>query len=426
MIDLLKLTLILGLTIVLLVFKWDLGLILLLNAGVVAVLFAYPPLALLISMLQGLVALDTLQLAGAVFLVLMLAQLMRRTDSMQKMVRALQIVVPDSRVVLALMPAMIGLMPMLGGAMFSAPMVNEIGTRLDLAAYRKTFINYWFRHSMEYVFPLYSSILMVAALLGVSIYEFIRVSWPLTLAAVLGGIIWGLIGVQRHETVSHQSGESGRYSVPRSPSIRRAWVDLLGSTWPLLLVILAVVVFQFNMLISLSLVIVLFIGVKLGSTSRGSARDRIGPAAWGDLVKSSFPIPTFSAIFGVMIFKHVLEDAGAVERIPLALSGLGLPPLLVAFVVPMVIGLLTGTAPATMALSVPLVSPLLAPLPIEYIASGVWMFVGGFSGIMLSPMHLCLALTREYFDASWGRLYSVILPSVGLVVAAALGIVLLR
>jgi hypothetical protein len=75
---------------------------------------------------------------------------------------------------------------------------------------------------------------------------------------------------------------------------------------------------------------------------------------------------------------------------------------------------------------VPLVSPLLTPLPIEYIASGVWMFVGGFSGIMLSPMHLCLALTREYFGASWGRLYSVIFPSVGLVIVAALGIILLR
>lgn len=415
MIDLLKLALILGLTIVLLVIKWDLGLILLLNAGVVAVLFAYPPLALMTSIGQGLVAPDTLQLAGAVFLVLMLAELLRRTQSMQKMVRALQVVVPDSRIVLALMPAMIGLMPMLGGAMFSAPMVNEIGNRLNLAAYRKTFINYWFRHSMEYVFPLYSSILMVATLLGVSIYEFIRVSWPLTVTAIVGGAIWGLMGIQRQEPVAHNPEAFDGTRFPGSADTHRAWLDLLGSTWPLLLVIFTVVVLQFNMLLSLSLVIGLFMAVK-----------RIGPDAWGDVVKRSFPIPTFSAIFGVMIFKHVLEDAGAVERIPLALSGLGLPPLLIAFVVPMVIGLLTGTAPATMALSVPLVSPLLAPLPIEYLASGVWMFVGGFSGIMLSPMHLCLALTREYFGASWGRLYQVILPSVGLVIIAALGIVLLR
>jgi hypothetical protein len=45
---------------------------------------------------------------------------------------------------------------------------------------------------------------------------------------------------------------------------------------------------------------------------------------------------------------------------------------------------------------------------------------------LLSPLHLCLALTREYFDANWGPIYRRIVPSVALVVIAALGLVLLR
>lgn len=44
MVDLLKLLLILGLMVVLLMKKWDLGLVLLLNTMVVAVLFRYPVL----------------------------------------------------------------------------------------------------------------------------------------------------------------------------------------------------------------------------------------------------------------------------------------------------------------------------------------------------------------------------------------------
>jgi integral membrane protein (TIGR00529 family) len=403
MVDLLKFGLILAVTIFLLTRKWDLGLILLLDAGLAAILFAYPFFSLLRSIVQGIVAADTLNLAGAVFLVLVLAELMRRTHAMERMVASLQVVVPDSRVVLALMPTMIGLMPMLGGAMFSAPMVNEIGTRLDLTPSRKTYINYWFRHSMEYVFPLYSSLLMVSALLGVSVYAFVRASWPLSLAAMLGGAIWGLAGIHQ-ERHTHNGQSKGA-----------AWHDLLASTWPILLVILIVVVLQFNMLISLAVISTLFVIVK-----------RIGPGQWRDILTRSLPVQTFSSIFGVMIFKQVLQDVGAVEQIPQALSTLGLPPLIVAFIVPMLVGLVTGTAPAAMALSLPLVAPLLTGLPIEALASGVWMFVGCFSGIMLSPMHLCLALTHNYFGASWGALYKALLPSVSVIIATAAGIVVLR
>jgi len=403
MVDLLKFALILGVTIFLLMRKWDLGLILLLDTGLAALLFSYPFLGLIQSIFRGLIAADTWNLAGAVFLVLLLAELMRRTHAMERMVASLQIVVPDSRVVLALMPTMIGLMPMLGGAMFSAPMVNEIGTRLGLTPSRKTYINYWFRHSMEYVFPLYSSLLMVSALLGISVYAFIRASWPLTVAAMAGGVIWGLADIRQERHPNNRQSK------------RMAWLDLLASTWPILLVIAVVVILQFNMLISLAVICTLFIIVK-----------RIGPDQWRDVLTRSFPITTFSSIFGVMIFKQVLQDVGAVEQIPHALGTLGLPPLIVAFVVPMLVGLVTGTAAAAMALSLPLVAPLLSGLPIETLASGVWMFVGCFSGIMLSPMHLCLALTHNYFGASWGALYKALVPSVGVIIATAVGILLLR
>ncbi len=113
------------------------------------------------------------------------------------------------------------------------------------------------------------------------------------------------------------------------------------------------------------------------------------------------------------------------NQIPQALSSLGLPAMLVAFVVPLIAGLLTGTAAATLALSVPLVAPLLAGGPHDGMMAGLWLFVAGFSGVLLSPLHLCLALTKEYFQASWGPIYARIVPSVALVVVAALGIVVL-
>jgi hypothetical protein len=72
------------------------------------------------------------------------------------------------------------------------------------------------------------------------------------------------------------------------------------------------------------------------------------------------------------------------------------------------------------------VAPLLDPSRIDLVAGGVWMFVGCFSGILLSPLHLCLALTREYYSAEWGELYKRIVPAVALVIAVAGLIVWLR
>ena len=404
--DLLKLLAILGLTVLLLMRKWDLGIVLFLNSGLITLLFGYSLAGWGGSILRGLAAPDTLSLAGAVFSVLLLAELMRRTHAMEEMVTSLQVLVPDGRISVALMPLMIGVMPMLGGAMFSAPMVNEVGTPLKMGADRKTFVNYWFRHALEYVFPLYSSLLMMSALLGVSVYDFIAASWPLTIVTLISGVLWGLVGIEGSDTGARMWDDL---------STRAAWSRLLKSTWPLLLVILSVVILRLNMILSLVGVIVLFVVVR-----------RVGPDRWRDVLKSSFPAHTFSAIFGVMVFKQVMEDAGAVSQIPQALSVLGLPTMVIVFFVPLVVGLLTGTAAAALALSVPLVAPILQGGALSGLSAGVWLFVGSFSGVLLSPLHLCLALTKDYFGATWGGLYKRIVPSVGLVVAAAVLLVLLR
>ncbi|MDF1514516.1 MAG: DUF401 family protein, partial [Anaerolineae bacterium] len=274
---------------------------------------------------------------------------------------------------------------------------------------RKTFINYWFRHSMEYVFPLYTSLLMMAALLQVTVYDFIRASWPLTFVALIGGFLWGFVGLE------HTEQEHG--PTLDTPAIRGHWRKLFINTWPLLFVILMVVFIKANMLVSLGIVIVLFAVIK-----------SIAPDQWLDVVKRGIPLKTFTSIMGVMVFKHVLEDAGAVEQIPVALSSLGLPPMLVAYIVPMIVGLLTGTAAAALALSIPLVAPLLASQPLGTpgaleMSTAVWLYVSSFSGILMSPLHLCLALTREYFGASWGLLYRRIIPAVAFVVLFALVLV---
>jgi hypothetical protein len=92
---------------------------------------------------------------------------------------------------------------------------------------------------------------------------------------------------------------------------------------------------------------------------------------------------------------------------------LNVPPALVAFTVPFIAGLLTGLASAAFSIGFPVVSPLLVSSAGTIAPSwAAWLMAGGFLGVMLSPLHLCLALTRVYFRAEWGPIYRRMAPAV--------------
>ena len=79
---------------------------------------------------------------------------------------------------------------------------------------------------------------------------------------------------------------------------------------------------------------------------------------------------------------------------------------------------------AFIAVSFPLLIPLMGgpDINMELVMLG---FASGFVGCLLSPVHLCLVITREYFDASWGGIYRMLLPACAAIMVVAALIVLL-
>jgi integral membrane protein (TIGR00529 family) len=299
------------------------------------------------------------------------------------------------------MPMLIGLLPMVGGAMFSAPMVEEASQGLDVSRERRTFVNYWFRHTLEPVFPLYPSLIVAAGLMGVSVQTLTVTQWPLFLTALIGGILFGLLGIQRADAVD-----------AHPPSRKDSLLLLLKSIWPILLVLLLSLVLGLDLIVSLLLTIAILIVVQ-----------RLGPRRLLDLAKR-MPFGTAPVIVGAMVFRRILETSHAVEAASQALAGLGIPLPVIVFSVPMVAGLLTGLAAGAFAIGFPIVLPLCGA---DLMGSGCGLlaFAGGFVGMMLSPIHLCLALTRVYFQAEWGGIYQRLVPSVLLMAIATALVVLL-
>ena len=95
---------------------------------------------------------------GALIAILFFSNLMKETGRMDEILEGFRHILKDIRVVIALLPALIGLLPIVGGALVSAPMVVAGSDELRLSAERRTFINYWFRHVWEYILPTYPAV----------------------------------------------------------------------------------------------------------------------------------------------------------------------------------------------------------------------------------------------------------------------------
>ncbi len=408
MIALLKLLLVFIGIVLLLSRKWDLGPVLLLASLAIGVLFAYPLPSVARDAWLTAVDLLTLQLALAVVLIMTLSELLRQTGALEAMVEGLQSLVPNGRIVIAALPALVGLLPMVGGAMFSAPLVDAVGERLGVDGTRKTFVNYWFRHLWEPIFPFYPSVLLAAALLGLTTAQLARATWPLTAAALAGGLLFGLLRWPRR-------GANDPPQVSRLHSLR----TLATGIWPVLLVILISSLLPVDerarLLIGLSVVIALTMAVR-----------RVPLRSLGTILRRRIPWKTVIVIFSALLFRRVLDSGGVIVATSGALIALHVPIPLVAFAAPFIVSLLTGVIAAAYSIGFPVVLPLIlaggGQLTWGWVA---WVMAGGYLGLLCSPMHLCLVLTRVYFKAEWGAVYRLLVPSALLVLATAVVVLLL-
>ena len=399
MIDLFKLLAVLAGILFLLWRRWNLGVVLLIASAVIGLLFGRSALGLLEDGYATIVAPITLRLAAIVALILTLGALLKATAKLKGMVQSLEAIVPDGRVTSAVIPALIGMLPMAGGAIFSAPMVDEVGDRLNIDRNRKTFVNYWFRHVWEWVLPTYPSLILAAALLGLTPRELVLSQWPLTVTAIGAGILFGLAPIKAQGRASTPSrGKNGDLKL------------LAASIWPIVLVITLSVPLKIDLILALLITITLL-----------ALANRLVPRQFWKILREGVSLKPVALIVAVMLFRQVLDSTGAVTTVPDTLTTAGIPVPVILFFIPMLAGLLTGLAAGTYGVSFPVIMPLL--LAGEMSSGAVALaFTGGFLGVLLSPLHLCLSLTRDYYEAEWGPIYRMLVPAVA--AAAAMAVVL--
>ncbi len=387
------------LIVVLVRFKVDLGVSMLLGAASLALIVGEDVGWTVIELGRSAIERDTLLLLGRIVTIIALGALAGRIGYLDRFVSGLRRLISNNRVVVAVIPAFGGLLPMPGGAMLTAPMVQSAARGGTASAEERVFVSFWFRHVWEYVWPLYPGVVVGAALIDRRVSDMFLANWPATVTAILTGallVLWRIdVG-------------------PNDPATRTGRrVDLPIGIWPFAVVIAGVLVLKLELILVVVAVIAL-----LTIFERVSARDLLLSFRRG----AEFQIITL--VIGVAAYKHLLAAAGIIEAVPAFFLQANMPELVVIAAVPMIVGLITGVTLAYIAVSFPLLLPLMGGKAID-MELVMLAYVSGFVGVLLSPVHLCLVLTREYFKASLVGVYRLLILPCAIILAVAVAIVLL-
>ncbi|MDI6754648.1 MAG: DUF401 family protein [Thermodesulfobacteriota bacterium] len=402
--DILKITIIIAAILILIRFKVALSITLLGSAVALGFLFNLSLSQVGASFFKGALNTETLLLTASLILILFFSAIIKETGNMSRAITSLQNVFRDARATVAIIPAIIGILPVLGGAMLSAPLVSQASDDLKLSPERRTFINYWFRHIWEYMLPTYPVVILVSTIIGIPVAKVALMNLPLTIASLVAGILLGFRGVRSFSPAA----------TPLTvPQIARSLLFFIGNLLPFFGVLLLTLYFKIHLAYSMALATlgtILFYRLSLSLVRR--------------LWKESFSWEIVFLIFGIMIFKEILMTSGAMNSVAGEFSQMGMPPQILIVVLPFIMGIITGYANAVVGLSFPILLPLFLAGEQSLIYQTL-AYASGFCAILLSPMHVCLVMTREYFHADMNKLYRMLILPVSVVFFTAVAVVMI-
>ncbi len=414
---LVKLALIFVLIIFLIRQKLSLGAALTIGAMILGLWFHLSPLKVCVSVIDSLTSNETIILFLVITLILVLSHSLETSGQMRRLLESFEGISRNTRLNLALFPAIIGLLPMPGGAVFSAPIVHEISRKESLSARHKTVINYWFRHIWEFSWPLYPGVILTCALSGIDLGTFILIQFPLTpLMACIGYFtLLRSVPIQKK-------------SVPRSlvGNRRKFLVELL----PILIVIGGTIFFG-TVIYLIGNVWAPFKGVRkeislitalITSVFWVWQYNRMTVMDIKAIFLNKSLLSMLFMIAGIMIFQGILKDSHAVSEISRSLTSAKVPIILVIVILPLLVGIVTGISVAFVGATFPIIFSLIANTPMadQLHAYTVLAFCSGYLGVLLSPLHVCLVLTCEYFHTTLMQTYRRLLFPCSVLAAGAL------
>lgn len=372
--------------------RWhNFGLAMLVSSALVALTGGFSVNQALSIFWQSATMRVTLELLLVVALINMLGFILKKAGTLEKIVQKMLIVLKDVRLLVITIPAIIGLLPVPGGAIMSAPLVVETGKKAGLSPERQAAANVLFRHLVYFVFPLYPTLILAGDVSGIPIMAFVKHQfWPMAVGLAVSIIVLFRLSDQREE----REVTEDRWL--------DAFIHLIYYALPIIILLFLALVLQINFSIAaiVGILTALLSGIKSGEQFVARVKSYVLPSVDWNLS---------AAVLGIMVFRGYVEASGAMATLANQLESVGIPVLVLAVIVPLLTGIATGASLIGVGILFPLLLPLV-PAGMDKVAFLSLIFISNMIGYMASPVHMCLALTREVCQARFGGMYPFLVP----------------
>ncbi|RDD53056.1 MAG: DUF401 family protein, partial [Candidatus Korarchaeota archaeon NZ13-K] len=170
--------------------------------------------------------------------------------------------------------------------------------------------------------------------------------------------------------------------------------------WPFILIIF--LIFFLRLPVDISLLLTAVIVTLYARPERKDLKEGL---------KFAFSIKILAVVLAVTMFTQYVYDSRAAEALYRFMTSRNIPPLPLCFLITFVIGVTTAGEYVYTGTALPLLSTIIGT------SSGIkdiyllTSYAGGYFGVMLSPVHLCLVLTLEYYGARYSGVYRYLVPA---------------
>jgi integral membrane protein (TIGR00529 family) len=342
-------------------------------AGAITIgLFNLPVNALFKGVYGTLTDIPILLLAISVGTIPIIGRALQTTGLLGDLVNNLQM---KRKVFLVFSPAFMGLLPLPGGALLSAPMLIKAGDDISSESY--VAINVWFRHILILIYPL-GALLPCAKMAGLNLYSILIYIFPTFILLSVFGYIFLLRKIQ------------GNMPKPHKTELKKILI-------PIFIIISAPIVHvtlthlkimdEISLLIGIStslILTVLFGKMKLPD--------------FKPIILKMKPWRFFLIIIGIFLFLNIFKDSEVSEEIAKAVfSKTFLIIIIAAF-----LGFVTGRIQLPVSILLPIYLTKFSASSLNPFSFAI-MYSSVFIGYMLSPVHPCVSVSIEFFDTTFKK-----------------------
>ena len=398
--------------------NWHLWLAILLGGVLLALLFGLPPGKIAATAFYSLTQPSAFSLFGVVFCIMLLSSVQGKTGQGRRLVAGLTPYMKSPRLRLAFFPALVGLLAVPGGALFSCPMVRDVAEGYDISRRRLVMINYWFRHIWEISWPLYPGYILTCVLADIAPSVLWRYTFPSVIISCLVGWLFFLrVPVEHLPNLTEEETEK-----------RPLFLVLLDA---LPLAVGIGLAFVFSLLFSVAGIDAppgaAFVPSFFLAAMTAVIQDKVPLSSLPSLMCTPHVGKMLGLILMIFVFKELVIEARVSDAIASVFAGKSAIFALV-LALPAIMGALTGIMLGFVGAAFPLVLAVLnqAGLYDERLSWIVLALIAGNFGQLISPMHGCYLVTLEFFKVrlseTWTPVFLASAVQLVLVVAYAAGL----